>query len=209
MLISLEKLIEIYSLNITGILHIGACQLEEKYDYNRLGISDERILWFDANPHVVNLMKHTHPTAHIFAYAIGNRDDDNIKLNVSNNLQSSSILELNLHKMFYPNIVYTNTVDTRMRKISTLINSEEINIDGFNFLNLDIQGYELEALKGFDDLLNNIDYIYSEINDDYLYEGCCLTNQLDDYLAKFGFTRVSTVWTSERWGDGFYMKKKD
>ncbi len=174
-----------------------------------MGISDEKILWFDANPHVVNLMKHTHPTSNIFAYAIGNRDDNNIKLNVSNNLQSSSILELNLHKMFYPNIVYTNTVETRMRKISTLVNSEEINVDNFNFLNLDIQGYELEALKGFDDLLNNIDYIYSEVNDDYLYEGCCLTIQLDDYLAKFGFVRVSTVWTSERWGDAFYIKKTD
>ncbi len=37
----------------------------------------------------------------------------------------------------------------------------------FNFLNLDIQGAELKALKSMGDYLNNVDYIYTEVNSDY------------------------------------------
>jgi len=33
--------------------------------------------------------------------------------------------------------------------------------------NLDIQGAELKALKSMGDYLNNVDYIYTEVNSDY------------------------------------------
>jgi hypothetical protein len=86
---------------------------------------------------------------------------------------------------------------------------EENNIDvtQYNFLNVDVQGYELEVLKGFGDLLQGIDYVYAEVNTNYLYEGCALVGDLDEYLSNYGFTRVLTSMTVHEWGDALYIKK--
>ena len=70
----------------------------------------------------------------------------------------------------------------------------------FNFLNLDIQGAELKALKSMGDYLNNVDYIYTEVNSDYVYEDCALITELDDYLSQFNLKRVETKWCGHfRW----------
>jgi hypothetical protein len=54
--------------------------------------------------------------------------------------------------------------------------------------------------------LNNIDYIYTEINEKYLYEDCALVNEIDNYLSLFNFKRVETSMTPHGWGDAFYIK---
>jgi hypothetical protein len=78
----------------------------------------------------------------------------------------------------------------------------------FNFLNLDIQGVELKALKGMESYLDSIDYIYTEVNSDYVYKDCALVTEIDDYLKQFNFVRVETQWCENfRWGDAFYVKK--
>jgi hypothetical protein len=77
----------------------------------------------------------------------------------------------------------------------------------FNFLNLDIQGVELRALKSLGKYLENIDYIYTEVNSDYVYEKCDLIGDIDKYLSTFGFKRVETSWFGDcKWGDAFYVK---
>jgi hypothetical protein len=73
--------------------------------------------------------------------------------------------------------------------------------------NLDIQGVELRALKGMESYLDSIQYIYTEVNSDYVYKECCLITELDDYLGQFGFKRVETSWCDNTgWGDAFYIK---
>jgi len=78
----------------------------------------------------------------------------------------------------------------------------------YNFLNLDIQGVELKALKGMEEYLNKVDYIYTEVNSDYVYEKCAIIGEVDEYLLKFGLHRVETKWCGDcRWGDAFYIRK--
>lgn len=84
---------------------------------------------------------------------------------------------------------------------------DKLSYDFANFISIDIQGAELLALKGMGDLLNYFDYIYLEVNKEFVYKNCCLVNELDDYLKKFKFERVETRWTTKNWGDGFYIKK--
>jgi hypothetical protein len=62
-----------------------------------------------------------------------------------------------------------------------------------------------------DKYLSQIEYIYSEVNGSYVYEDCCLINELDDFLSQYGFKRVETQWCgndSSGWGDAFYIKTK-
>ena len=91
--------------------------------------------------------------------------------------------------------------------MDTLIREKNININNYDFLNIDIQGAELLALKGFGDLLYNIKYIYTEINKNYLYKDCALVDEIDEYLISYGFDRVETSMTEFEWGDALYVKK--
>ncbi len=57
------------------------------------------------------------------------------------------------------------------------------------------------------DILSKIDYIYTEVNTDYLYKNIALLPELDDYLDKQGFKRVELSMTTFKWGDAFYIRK--
>jgi hypothetical protein len=51
-------------------------------------------------------------------------------------------------------------------------------------------------------------HFYTEVNEDYVYEGCVLVSELDEYLRKFDLVRVETSWCENfKWGDAFYIKK--
>jgi hypothetical protein len=126
--------------------------------------------------------------------------------NRSNNNQSSSILELGLHKVFHPTIDYIESFEVETTVLRNIL-SKYPTIE-FNFLNLDIQGAELKALKGMEEYLNKVDYIYTEVNEDYIYKNCALVSELDEYLKKFGLYRVETyIVPNVKWGDAFYIRK--
>lgn len=130
---------------------------------------------------------------------------ENIEFNVSNNGQSSSILEFGLHSQYHPDVHYVTSFKGKTSLLKNIL--PKYNID-YNFLNFDIQGAELKALKGMEEHLYNVDYLYTEVNSDYVYKGCALVEELDEYLSKFGLIRVETKWTEFKWGDAFYIKKK-
>ena len=204
MLIPLHSLVEKYNIQFTGVLHVGAHQCEELRDYEQY-IGRNKILWIEGLPDKVNLAKQRFPNV-IIEEAVVSDCHDIVTFHRSNNGQSSSILELGLHKEFHPQVWYVDSfvVETKMLK-DILPKYDYI---PFNFINLDIQGAELKALKGMESYLHKIDYIYSEVKSDYVYEGCALIGEIDQYLSQFGLHRVETKWCGEyRWGDAFYIRK--
>jgi hypothetical protein len=76
----------------------------------------------------------------------------------------------------------------------------------YNFINMDVQGYELEVLKGAENTLKYIDYVYCEVNRDEVYENNAYIEQIDDFLGKYNMKRVETDWSGNIWGDAFYVK---
>jgi FkbM family methyltransferase len=202
MLITLDSLIEKYNIILKGILHVGAHECEELNDYEKY-INRESILWIEAMPDKVQLNLNKYYNLKI-EQAIVSDEEVEVLFNCSNNGQSSSFLELGLHSEFYPGIVYVNSFTQKTQLLENII--AKYNID-FNFINLDIQGAELKALKGMEKYLNKIDYIYTEVNTDYVYKDCAIITDIDDYLSKFNFIRVETNITPYKWGDAFYIKK--
>ena len=77
----------------------------------------------------------------------------------------------------------------------------------YNFINFDIQGAELNGIKSMEKYLNDVDYIYTEVNIKHLYKNCPLLDEIDEYLDKYDFTRVETHLTQHGWGDAFYIRK--
>jgi FkbM family methyltransferase len=202
MLIHLESLIKKYGIIFKGILHVGAHECEELNDYEKY-ISRDKILWIDALEDKVILCKERYPNILIEEAVISDKEEI-VTFHRSNNGQSSSILEFGLHKVFHPQVWYVDSFQKKTTLLNTIL--DKYQSIPFNFVNLDIQGVELKALKSMELYLSKIEYIYTEVNSDYVYEGCSLIGEIDEYLGKFGFIRTETSWCCDyRWGDAFYV----
>lgn len=66
--------------------------------------------------------------------------------------------------------------------------AEEEGVESVDFLKLDLQGFELEALEGADELLRtSVRAVYSEAQLVELYDGAALFSDLDRFLRERGF----------------------
>lgn len=206
MLINFNEIVNKYG-RPKGIIHIGAHLMEERIDYTSNGLNNT--IWVEANPKIasqIDFVNYENSDERVFNFAISDFDDQIVKLNVTNNGQSSSILELDKHKIHHPTIFVSEIIDVTTKRMDTLLNDNKIDINLYDFLNIDIQGLELLAMKSFGDLLNNIKYIYTEINTNSLYKDCALVGEIDEYLKIYGFKRVETSMTEFEWGDALYIK---
>jgi FkbM family methyltransferase len=209
MLINLRDLCIKYKFVPKGVIHVGAHKAEENSIYEDLGI--DNVIWIEGNPDLCNqLRENFHKKGNeIYNYLVSDVDDQEYDFNITNNGESSSILNLGTHKEKHPHIFVTETKKLKSKTLNTIIIENDVNMSGFNFLNLDIQGAELLALKGLGQKIESVDYVYTEVNVDYLYEGCALMSEIDDYLEHFGFSRLETRILEEYgWGDAFYKKIK-
>lgn len=189
---------------IKGVIHVGAHHGEEKKWYNTNNIKN--ILWIEGNPNLFTNLKKVVGDDKIIIEVIGIKQDKT-QFNISNNGQSSSLLNLGLHKKHHPDIVYTESIEVNVKTLSQIIEEYKIKIENYNFINLDIQGTELDALISLGDYIKNIDYIYTEVNTNYVYENCALISEIDEYLSHHSFKRVETHITPWEWGDALYIKK--
>lgn len=194
-----------YGITPKGILHIGANRGEEAPVYLELGVSKQ--MWFEANPYLFDRLSDTlkdNLSALAYNYCIGDKEGEPVILHEANNQgQSSSILALGTHKQQHPDVHYVRDIPVTMRRIDSLIPLEVMM--EYDFLNIDIQGAELMALRGMGDHLKYIKWAYIEVNKAKVYEGCPLVEDIDSYLAGFGFKRVETKWIGN-WGDALYIK---
>ena len=207
MLILLNQLTHHFKLNLRGVLHIGAHECEEQTAYLQQGIKNKNIYWLEAMDNKVAEMKQKLPHIQIYHCVASDEDDKELELKITNNGQSSSILDLGTHLRHHPHVWVVGKKKYKTKRLDTFIKENKIPIENLNFLNLDIQGAELKAIKGLGDYINNFDYIYTEVNTEYVYKNCALLNEIDDYLNTNGFKRVAIkMCENYGWGDAFYIK---
>lgn len=207
MLLDLVGLCKKYGISSRGVVHIGAHECTEFNLYPTIGM--KKIVLVEANPVVfARLKKRVEgiPNVLLSNCAIANYDGE-IVLHVTSNDESSSVLPLGYHKVLYPHIVETAQITVPCRKIDTLLEVIGVNPADISLINIDIQGAELLAFQGAQNLLMSVEAIVTEINNKELYEGCALTGQLDEFLGRFGFERKETNTPFDpSWGDAFYVK---
>jgi FkbM family methyltransferase len=208
MLISFSNLLEKYNMNIRGVIHIGAHYGEEVKDYIDLNIKN--LVFFEPLSNTLqiledNLSKYADKShIQIFPYALGNEETD-VEMYVSDHGgMCSSILKPKIVLEQYPGIKFPKKETVKMIRLD----DAEIDIADYNFMNIDVQGYELEVLRGSEHTLKNIDYVYTEINVAEVYEDAPHVDKLDEFLSTYGFSRVETDLSGTTWGDAFYIKNK-
>lgn len=192
---------------LRGVIHVGAHEGQERDFYKKMGA--EYVMWHEANPEIYKRLMDRlsqYPNQDGYNHAVSDFNGK-IKFNVSNNDgSSSSILNLKNHKNYYPHINYEKQIEVDCVTLDEFYKDERGN---FNALFIDVQGAEYKVLCGAEMLLtNDIEYVYTEVNYEELYEGCVNVDGIDAYLGKFGFKRTHMHDTNHGWGDAFYQKIK-
>ena len=204
MIIRFSDIVKKYNMNINGIIHIGAHYGEEIVDYINEGIQNV-ILFEPLSDNFDILHKNSQNlNANIEAYqvALGSEPGEATMYVSDNEKQSSSILKPKVHLSHHPDVKFPSKEEVEVHLL------DEYDCHNYNFLNMDVQGYELEVLKGGSETLKNIDYVYCEVNRDEVYENNAYIEELDEYLANYNMSRVETVWSGGIWGDALYIKQK-
>jgi FkbM family methyltransferase len=194
--------------DIKGVIHIGAHEAEELAGYCDFGIS--KVLWVEANSLKWDLLAEKispYPSMVLGKFAAAACSNKLATLKIANNGQSSSLLEFGSHSTSYPGIKFIDEVTVNLLAVDDWLDQLGANRESYNFVNIDIQGYELEALRGMIKQLKHVDYIYTEINTADVYKDCAHVADLDQFLSGFGFRRVTTKETEEDWGDALYSRK--
>jgi FkbM family methyltransferase len=179
---------------------------EERALYNSIKIGDNDTLWIEAIGEIVAYVKKINENINIVQAVITDKDDEELSFMITNNKESSSIFNFGTHAIEHPHVFEIERRRLKSITLNTLFERNNIPHDRFDFINIDIQGAELKALKGAVHILPHIKAIYAEVNEKMLYEGAGLLPELDEYLATFNFKRVITNMTQHGWGDALYIK---
>jgi FkbM family methyltransferase len=193
-------------MNIKGVVHIGAHYGEEIQEYVDNGIQKITVFEPLSKNFEVLAERLQDVNADIRGYqvALGSKKGTATMYLSSNEAQSSSILKPKEHLEHHPDVSFDGTEEV---EVSVL---DDYDLENANFINMDVQGYELEVLKGGKKTLKNVDYVYCEVNRGEMYENNAMIDDIDEYLSNYGFERVETYWpeTWYKWGDALYIKKK-
>jgi len=210
MLIDYYYLKNAWNIHPKGVIHVGAHVGQELHVYSR-DTDIKKIIFFEVSPSIyselkVNLdnfmkSKPMHlETILSYNFGLGSSEEDK-ELYLASNGESSSLLKPLLHLEKHSWVSFPRKEQVEIKTL------DSFKIQDCDFMNIDVQGYELEVLKGARETLSHINWIYLEVNSDYLYENCALVSEIDDFLLAFNFKREETKWVDHcNWGDAFYRK---
>lgn len=125
--------------------------------------------------------------------AIGAKEGK-VSFRILKNRDSSSILKPSkILKRYHGDRMDTvEIIEVQQLRLDKILDKEEVDI-----LKLDLQGYELEALKGCGRLLAKMKTITTEIEFVPLYEGQAVFGEIDTFLRERGFQLLNLyeLWT--------------
>lgn len=202
----IKEFVRIHNVRPKGVLHVGAHEAEEFKEYEKNGFADSNpIIWVEAQPELcANLRSRLDPTKNkIYSAVAWSESGVELEFNVTNKTASSSLFNLKEHKIFYPEIEVIRTEKVITSRLDQVLSSKDV----FDFLVLDIQGAESQAITGLGERIREVNWIFSEVSKRELYEGCTTIHDLEKQLSAIGFKRVFIEWDKEAgWGDALFAR---
>ncbi|HVX01030.1 MAG TPA: FkbM family methyltransferase, partial [Candidatus Babeliaceae bacterium] len=119
---------------------------------------------------------------YLHEYCIGNENASGM-INISSFSDSSSLLEPTQLEYEYFNIKKIGEEKVTIKRLEDLIRENILPMP--DVIKLDIQGFELEALKGMGALLRHVKYILCEVSFKKLYHNQALFLDIANYLESF------------------------
>lgn len=200
MFISPETMVRLWRINPEGVLHVGAHLGEEKLEYERFGFG--KIFWVEANPVLCERLKKI-TQDEVFQGLVWSESDLDRKFHVGEDTHVSSTLAPGLINQIYPSVVFTSELNMKTTTLQDLVP----HTCEYNFINFDVQGAELHAMKGLGVLIDRVQYIYTEVSFVKLYKDSASLSDLDTFLKDSGFRRVALKSVPGKgWGEAFYIR---
>jgi len=194
-----------YFRNVSGIIHVGANEGQESELYARFGLP---VIWIEPNPFVFSILEKNiqhQKGQRAIKGLVTDTDDKEYEFHLANNKgESSSILELNLHKEVWPQVHYEKSVLLRSHTLPSLLSMHLIDLNNYNMLIMDTQGSELMVLKGAEPILPHFQFIKTEVPDFESYKGCCQLQDIESFLVAKGYKEVFRNQFATRPGVGAY-----
>jgi len=199
---------------LKGVLHIGGHHGQECTSYVQSGIKN--ICVFEPVPAHYQIIKENFSNTNVKAFEVAlGSERGTFEMNISDFVgneaekykgMSSSLLKPKKHLDQYKHITFNETIDVEVYTLDEFSTENDINPEDYDFMNIDVQGYELEVLKGATKFIPHMKAIYTEVNRDEVYENCPMVEEIDQLLSEYGFRREHTSWAGETWGDALYVK---
>lgn len=127
--------------------------------------------------------------------------------------KSSSLLEPAKHLEIWPWIEFelkervpVTTIDHFVEMINKMPHEETPKIDKIDFIHMDVQGAELNVLKGAKDMISKINLIFMEVSGVELYKNQPLKEDVKDFMEFHNFRLIYDN-VEEVSGDQLWKKK--
>jgi FkbM family methyltransferase len=203
MLLNFRDLVKKYSIKADGVIAVGAHFGEEHPDYVAAGI--KRFVYIEPCAAAFTVLKNKFAAHHhiqLFNVACGEVECEQVMYTGSQNEgQSNSLLRMDKHLLIHPGITLPNTELVTVKRLDSLGLAHK----AYQLLVMDCQGFEGRVLKGATETLKQVNYVYTEVNRDEVYQGCTLIDELDQLLHEFN--RVETgQWVGGMWSDALYLR---
>ena len=115
-------------------------------------------------------------------------------MHVSARDDSSSLLPISsLQEEIFPGTSEVKTIEVQVGPLDSFVDEVDIAVPAM--LKLDVQGFELDALKGCESLLSKFEWVYCECSFVELYSGQKLAADVIDWLSNRGF-RVKGIYNT-------------
>lgn len=181
---------------INGIVHVGANVGQElPYYIEQLFLP---IIAFEPHPIAFKILHDTYHRSVLCApFALGSKSGQ-LVLNVpvdGNHERSSKFLPIETEGHDWTKIPVEEKVTVPVIRFDSWAKNHDnlIRIEAYDTLVIDVQGMELEVLKGFGRYLNNFHFLIVECSASPVYDGEASAQEVIDFLISRGFVKLTKI----------------
>jgi FkbM family methyltransferase len=185
-------------------IHVGAHLGEEAAQYERYGFSP--VFWIEANYEKLwHLKRNVESLGGVVIGALVSDKPGPRTFHLASNGQSSSYYELGTHATEHPDVTYVGERTLEATTLDELASAGRLGA-ATTFLSMDVQGAELDVLRGGEGVLSGVRACYLEVNSNDVYRGCAQEPEVTAWLAERGFRKVLEKMTLHGWGDAVFVR---
>jgi FkbM family methyltransferase len=202
-------LIRNLGLHCRGLIHVGANTGQEFYEYKAAGL--EQVVYIEPLPSAFKELERRifgEVHHHAIRALCADQDGVNVTLHVaSNHGMSSSILEFGFHAIEHPDVTYTSNISMPMTTLDKVIfENPLLRPEALDCLVIDVQGAELQVIKGAHRVLENCRFVFLEVNDGGLYAGDCSVQDIIKALSPYRLKLRQLGINRHKWGNAFFVR---
>ena len=189
------------NVHIKGIIHVGMWDFVEYGCYTKL--VGNNVIGIEANPQVYKDM--AKPVADKWGFKCFNEflsDKDKEVRDFYFAGEGSSLYK------GQPQWNKNVSIKVQTKTLATVIEENNIDMNGYDFLNIDAEGAEFDVLKGFEKYLDYINVIDLETSYDDRHRSGADHNTIVQWLSERGFElkEMSDSYQSQNWGDSVFSR---